>query len=118
VASLGENRWYIDPCGHNDGHSQEESLPTGVEEEDVAAEEPITSDGTFADKPILTSPALSMNASAAIADSLLRRAFGWQARRSLPRRTVQVRLEGSRLRMPVSPRDCAISPRTVMNNVG
>jgi len=42
-----------------------------------------------------------MNASAAIADSLLRRAFGWQGHRS-----------------PVSQRDCAISLRTVMNNAG
>jgi hypothetical protein len=59
-----------------------------------------------------------MNASTAIADSLLRQAFGGQARRSLPRRTVQVRLEASRLRMPVSQRDCAISRRTIMNNAG
>ncbi len=59
-----------------------------------------------------------MAASAAIADSLLRRAFGWQARRSPPRRTVQVRLGISRLRMPVSQRDFAISRRTVMNNAG
>ena len=63
-------------------------------------------------------PALFMNASAAIADSLLRRACGWQARRSPPQRTVQVRLGISRLRMPVSQRDCAISRRTVMNNAG
>jgi hypothetical protein len=76
-------------------------------------------------------PAFFMNASAAIADSLLRRAFGWQAHRSPPRRTVQVRLGASRLRMPVSQRDCAISsldwtrdpeqvegPRTVMSNTG
>ena len=35
-----------------------------------------------------SSPALFMSTSAAIADSLLRRAFGGQARRSLPRRTV------------------------------
>ena len=56
-----------------------------------------------------------MSTSAAIADSLLRRAFGWQARRSLPQRTVQVRLGDSRLRELVSPRDCAISRRTVMN---
>jgi len=59
-----------------------------------------------------------MSASAAIVDSLLRRAFGWQARRSLPRRTVQVRLGISRLRMPVSQRDCTISRRTVMSNAG
>ncbi len=47
-------------------------------------------------------PALLTSASAVIADSLLRRAFGWQARRSHPRRTVQVCLGISRLRMPVS----------------
>ena len=63
-------------------------------------------------------PALFMSASAAIADSLLQRAYGWQARRSPPRRTIQVRLGISRLRMPVSQRDCAISRRTVMNNAG
>jgi hypothetical protein len=63
-------------------------------------------------------PALFMSASAAIVDSLLRRAFGWQARRSLPRRTVQVRLGISRLRMPVSQRDCTISRRAVMSNAG
>ena len=36
-------------------------------------------------------PALFMSTSAAIADSLLRQAFGGQARRSSPQRTVQVR---------------------------
>ena len=46
------------------------------------------------------------------------RAFGGQARRSLPRRTVQVRLGASRFRMLVSQRDCAISRRTIMNNAG
>jgi hypothetical protein len=86
------------------------------------------------------SPALFMNTSAAIADSLLRRAFGWQARRSPPRRTVvdwrhsfwrlslskeqrdrhrrRRRSQSLGLRMPVSQRDCAISRRTVMNNAG
>jgi len=59
-----------------------------------------------------------MSASTAIADSLLRRAFGGQARRSLPRRTAQVRLGASRLRMPVSQHDCAFSRRTIMNNAG
>jgi hypothetical protein len=59
-----------------------------------------------------------MSASTAIADSLLRRAFGGQVRRSLPQRTVQVRLGTSRLGMPVSQRDFAISRRTVMNNAG
>ena len=50
-----------------------------------------------------------MSASAAIADSLLRQTFVRQARRSLPRHTVQVCLGLSRLRVPVSRRDCAIS---------
>jgi hypothetical protein len=72
-----------------------------------------------------------MNTSAAIADSLLRQAFGGQARRALPRRTVQVRIGSSRLRVPVSQRDYVISSldwardpeqvegrRTVMNNAG
>ena len=54
MISLSGKRWYIDPCGHNDGHNQEERLPTGVGEEEVAAEERITRDGTFADKPSLT----------------------------------------------------------------
>ena len=35
---------------------------------------------------------------------------------SQPRHTVQVCLGFSGLRVPVSLRDCAISPRTVMNN--
>jgi len=55
-----------------------------------------------------------MSASAAIADPLLRRAFGWRARPSDPQRTVQVRFESSRLRAPVSRGDPAISRRTVM----
>jgi len=55
-----------------------------------------------------------MSASAAIADSLLRRAFGRRARPSDPQRTARVRLGSSRLRAPVSPRDSAISRRTVM----
>ena len=59
-----------------------------------------------------------MSTSAAIAHLLLRRAFGGQARHSLPRRTVQVRLGVSRLRVPVSQRDCAISRQTIMNNAG
>jgi len=59
-----------------------------------------------------------MNTSAAIADSLLRQAFGGQARRSPPQRTARVRIGVSRLRVPVSLRDCAISRRTVMNNAG
>ena len=46
-------------------------------------------------------PPLFMSASVAIADSLLRHAYGWRARRS-----------------PVSQRDCAISRRTVMKNAG
>ena len=73
-------------------------------------------------------PVLFMSASAAIADSLLRRAFGWQARHSPPRRTVQVRLRISRLRMPISSPLPHPPPyygggmgggrRTVMNNAG
>jgi len=59
-----------------------------------------------------------MSTSAAIADSLLRQAFGGQARRSFPHRTARVRLGVSRLRVPVSQRDSAISRRTVMNNAG
>jgi len=43
-----------------------------------------------------------MSASVAIADPLLRRAFGGQTRRLPPQRTVQVRLRASQLRMPVS----------------
>jgi len=66
-----------------------------------------------------------MNASAAIADSLLRQAWplalGGQAGGLAPQ-SVNVLLGGrlppSRLRAPVSPRDCAISRRTVMNNPG
>ena len=59
-----------------------------------------------------------MNASAAIADPLLRRAFGLQARPSYPQRTARVRFGSSRLRAQVSRRGSAISQRTVMNNVG
>ncbi len=66
-----------------------------------------------------------MSASAAIADSLLRRAWplavGDQAG-GLATQSVDVlpgvRLSPSRLRAPVSQRDCAISRRTVMNNPG
>ena len=35
-----------------------------------------------------------------------------------PQRTARVRVGSSRLRAPVSPRDSAISRRTVMNNAG
>ncbi|MDH5253353.1 MAG: hypothetical protein OEW25_08510, partial [Nitrospira sp.] len=42
-------------------------------------------------------------------DSLLRQAFGGQARRSPPQRTARVRIGVSRLRVLVSLRDCAIS---------
>jgi len=64
-----------------------------------------------------------MSVSAAIADSPLRQA--WTRRRrvqadGLAARSVnilfQVYLPPSRLRAPVSRGDCAISPRTVMNN--
>jgi len=56
-----------------------------------------------------------MSTSAAIADSLLRRAFGRRARPSDPQRTARVRFGSSRLRAPVSQRDSSISRRTVMN---
>jgi len=59
-----------------------------------------------------------MSASAAIADPLLRRAFGQRARPSAPHRTARVRIESSRLRAPVSQRGSAISQRTVMSNAG
>ncbi|HXT66077.1 MAG TPA: hypothetical protein VN657_04735, partial [Nitrospiraceae bacterium] len=60
----------------------------------------------------------SMNTSAAIADPLLRRAFGRRARPSDLQRTARVRLRFSGLRAPVSRRDSPISRRTVMNNAG
>ena len=63
-------------------------------------------------------PALFMSTSAAIADPLLRRAFGQRARPSDPPRTARVRLGSSRLRALVSQRGSAISRRTVMNNAG
>ncbi len=59
-----------------------------------------------------------MNASAVIADPLLRRAFGQRARPSDPQHTARVRLGASRLRALVSRHGSAISRRTVMNNVG
>jgi len=59
-----------------------------------------------------------MSTSAAIADSLLRRAFGRRARPSAPPRTARVRVGPSRLRAPVSQHDSAISRRTVMNYAG
>jgi len=59
-----------------------------------------------------------MNASAAIADPLLRQAYGRRARLSDPHRTAQVRIGTSRLRAPVSRRGSAISRRTVTNNAG
>ncbi len=59
-----------------------------------------------------------MNASATIADPLLRRAFGQRARPSDPQRTARVRIGSSRLRALVSRRGSAISRRTVMNNEG
>jgi len=59
-----------------------------------------------------------MNASTAIVDPLLRRAFGQRARPSDPHRTTRVRIESSRLRTLVSRRGSAISRRTVMNSAG
>jgi hypothetical protein len=60
-----------------------------------------------------------MNAFAAIADSPLRQNLtaGMLAAQSLDL-LFQVRLGPSRLCLPVSPGDCAISPRIVMNNAG
>jgi len=55
-----------------------------------------------------------MNTSAAIADPLLRRAFGRRARPSDPQRTARVRLRSSGLRAPLSRRGSTISRRTVM----
>jgi len=55
-----------------------------------------------------------MSASAAIADPLLRRAFGQRARPSDPHRTARVRIGVSGLRALVSRRGSAISRRTVM----
>jgi len=51
---------------------------------------------------ILSWPALFMSASAAIADPLLRRAFGRRARPSDPQRTARVRIGSSGLHAPVS----------------
>jgi len=59
-----------------------------------------------------------MNASAAIADPLLRRASGQRARPSDPHRTVRVRIGFSGLRALVSRRDSAILRRIVINNAG
>jgi len=56
-----------------------------------------------------------MNASAAIADPLLRRAFGRPARRSAPHRTARVRFRSSRLCQPVLRHVAANSPRIFMN---
>jgi len=53
-----------------------------------------------------------MNTSAAIADPLLRRAFGRRARPSDPPRTARVRIGASGLCAPVSRRGSAISRRT------
>jgi len=55
-----------------------------------------------------------MSASAAIADPLLRRAFGRLARPSDPQRTARVRLRSSGLRALLSQRGSAISRRTAM----
>jgi len=55
-----------------------------------------------------------MSASAAIADPLLRQAFGQRARPSDPHRTARVHIGSSRLRALVSQRGSAISRRIVM----
>jgi len=72
----------------------------------------------FSQVPQWPSPALFMNASAAIADPLLRQACGRRAHPSVLRRTARVRLRTSGLRAPLSRRGSAISRRTVMNNAG
>jgi len=55
-----------------------------------------------------------MNTSAAIADPLLRQAYGQRARPSDPPCTARVRIGSSGLRALVSRRGSAISRRTVM----
>jgi len=55
-----------------------------------------------------------MITSAAIADPLLRRAFGRRARPPDLQRTARVRLTSSGLRAPLSRHGSAISRRTVM----
>jgi len=55
-----------------------------------------------------------MNTSAAIADPLLRRAFGRRARPFDLQRTARVRLRSSGLRAPFSRHGSAISRRIVM----
>ena len=61
-----------------------------------------------------------MSASAAIADPLLRQAFGQRARPSAQRdrHRRRWRSQSPGLRAPVSRRGSAISPRTVLNNAG
>src|SRR5437016_8726956 len=59
-----------------------------------------------------------MSVSAAIAEPLLRRAFGRRTRPSDPLRTSRVRIGSSELRAPVSRRGSGISRRTVMNIAG
>ncbi len=54
----------------------------------------------FSQVPQWPSPALFMNASAAIADPLLRQACGRRAHPSVLRRTARVRLRTSGLRAP------------------
>ena len=46
--------WYRAARRHNHGHSRDERLLTGVVVEGAAAEEHITTEKTFADKPSLT----------------------------------------------------------------
>ena len=54
VDFVGWQEVYIAPGKYKNRHNQEKRLPTGAKEEGVAAEEPITRDGTSADKSILT----------------------------------------------------------------
>jgi len=66
----------------------------------------------------MSKPASFMNTSAAIADPLLRRAFGQRTRPSDPHHTARVRIGSLLLHALVSQRGSAISRRTVMNNAG
>jgi hypothetical protein len=54
VDFVGWQEVYIAPGKYKNRHNQEKRLPTGAKEEGVAAEERITRDETFADKPTLT----------------------------------------------------------------
>jgi hypothetical protein len=59
IEFVGWHEVVYNPRRHKDGHNQEELLPAGDGEEEVAAEEDITSNRIFADKPLLTRPHFS-----------------------------------------------------------